>query len=140
MADTVTWAELTSHMTGLAHLATASADGGPRVAVVSAVAHESGILLSTFRSSAKARNMAENPRASIMWTPGPELYVQTTAELLHDAETKHWLWNSGLLPYNPADFFGTADNPEMVVVKLTPVSAVVMVMGEGPPQSRRWRA
>ncbi len=136
----MTWDELTSHMTGFAHLATASADGSPRVAVVSAVAHEGAVWLSTFRSSAKARNMAENPRASIMWMPGPELYVQTTAELFHDAETKHWLWDSGLLQYNPADFFGTADNPEMVVVKLTPVSAVVMVVGEGASAPRRWRA
>jgi general stress protein 26 len=60
--------------------------------------------------------------------------------ILDDVDEKKRIWNSGLLPYNPADFFGTPENPELVLLKVTPTSATVIALGGEGPSVQRWKA
>lgn len=122
----LTWADIASQLTGLAHAATASADGAPHVAVVAPVLEGDGLWIFTLRSSRKARNLAANPRMSLMWRPGSEVYLTAGAELVDDAADKARLWARPDLPFDPAGFFGTPDNPAFVLVRVTPRRAVVM--------------
>lgn len=133
------WTDVEAHLTGLCNIATADADGVPAVAVVSAALGEGVIWMATNANSRKARNLRVNPRISMMWRPGSEAYVQGDVELLDDATTRQWLWNSGLLPYDPAMFFGTVDNPDLLVVKITPTRAVIISMGPDGLFQQRWR-
>jgi general stress protein 26 len=136
-----TWSEITPHLFGLAHMATAGSAGRPHVSIVAPALDGDHLWVCTFAGSRKGRNLAANPAAALVWhADGPEAYVQCDATIAADEETKRWIWNSGLLSYNPADFFGEPSNPDMIVVKLTPRSAVVMHMGPDGPRSDRWTA
>ena len=128
---------MAAQLTGLAHVATASADGAPHVAVVAPVLESDVLWIFTMRSSRKARNLAANPRMSLMWRPGSEIYLTADAELVDAADDKARLWARTDLPFNPAGFFGSPDNPDFVLVRVTPRRAVVM----GPPAGRAvWSA
>lgn len=132
----LSWSDIASQLTGLAHVATASADGEPHVAVVAPVLEGDGLWIFTMRSSRKARNLAANPRMSLMWRPGAEIYVTADAELVGSADDKARLWARSDLPFEPAGFFGTPDNPDFVLVRVTPRRAVVM----GPTGRAVWSA
>lgn len=135
------WDELAELLAGagLAHIATASVDGRPHVAVVAPFVEGDGLWVFTTRGSGKARNLAENPRMALVWRPGPEIYVQADAVLVDDLAEKARLWDSGLLPFDPVGFFGTPDNPDLVLVRVTPRSATVLAMGPTGPSRRTWR-
>ena len=74
-----------------------------------------------------------------MWDPAAEAYVEGRAELIADDDTKAWLWNAGVLAYDPNGFFGASDNPDVVAVRVVPERAVVFVEGDGAPRRLRWR-
>ena len=125
---------MAAQLTGLAHVATASADGAPHVAVVAPVLESDVLWIFTMRSSRKARNLAANPRMSLMWRPGSEIYLTADAELVDAADDKARLWARTDLPFNPAGFFGSPDNPDFVLVRVTPRRAVVL----GPSGRTVW--
>jgi general stress protein 26 len=133
----MTWSELSAHATGLAHIATADSTGKPFVAVVSPAVEGGVIWVATMKSSAKYRSLLANPRISIMWATGPELYVQGRVELIDEPSEKQRIWHSGLLPYDPAMFFGNPENPDLVLIKITPVTATLQTMGQ---PAVRWKA
>ena len=131
------WDDVAAQLTGLAHVATASADGTPHVAVVAPVLEGRQLWIFTMRSSRKARNLAANPRISLMWRPRSEIYLTADAELVDSADDKARLWARSDLPFDPVGFFDTPDNPDFVLVRVTPRRAVVM----GPPAGRAvWTA
>ncbi len=130
------WNDVASQLTGLAHVATASADGAPHVAVVAPVLEGGELWIFTLRSSRKARNLAANPRISLMWRPRAEIYLTASAELVDSADDKARLWARPDLPFDPAGFFGTPDNPDFVLVRVTPRRAMVM----GPTGRAVWSA
>lgn len=134
------WYELTAHMTGLAHVATADVAGRPHVSVVSVVVEDDIIWICTNGSSAKARNIRQNPQISIMWAPAAEVYLHGSVTIVDDVDEKRRIWGSGLLPYDPSQFFGTPENPDLVLLKVQPVSAVAMVMVDGALARHRWKA
>ena len=59
--------------------------------------------------------------------------------MIDDAATNVRLW-SGTFPYDLAMFFGSADNPDLVMLRMTPRSAVVQRFGDSGPIRERWRA
>ena len=126
-------------MSGMSHLATASAAGAPHVSIVSAAVEDDVVWVATYKSSRKARNLAENPRAMIMWEGDAEVYVDVDVELVDDAAVKERLW-SGTFPYDLDTFFGTLDNPDFVMLRMTPTSAMVQSFGDGGPVRDRWHA
>ena len=135
------WDELAGLLTdgGLAHIATASADGRPHVAVVAPFVEGDRLWIFTMRGSGKAKNLAENPRIALMWRSGSEIYVRAEAGLVDDPAEKARLWQSDLLPFDPVGFFGTPDNPDLLLVRVTPQSATVLGMGPTGPSRRTWR-
>jgi general stress protein 26 len=133
------WSELTSHMTGLAHIATADVAGRPHVSVVSAVVEGETIWVFTRASSAKARNLRQNPQISMLWSPAAEVYLHGSVTIIDRVEHKRRVWTSGLLPYDPAQFFGTPENPDVVLLKIAPVSALVVTMDASGIAQHRWK-
>ena len=131
MASTTDWLEVAELLTGFAHLATVRPDGMPHVAKVSPALDGDVLWLATRSSSRKARNLVAHPHAALMFEPSAEVYVRADAEMVHDLATKERVWDSGLFPFPLAMFFGTFDDPDFLLVRLTPVSAIVMRQGTG---------
>ncbi len=133
------WSDLVQHLGGLAHLATASADGDPHVSVVAPYLEGSTIWVFTRSGSGKARRVAENGRVALMWRPGPEAYLWGTAEVVDSVDERARLWARTDLPFDPAAFFGRHDHPEHVLLRITPTHASVMVDGDGGIRRLTWR-
>ncbi|MGH9125053.1 MAG: pyridoxamine 5'-phosphate oxidase family protein [Acidimicrobiales bacterium] len=124
---------------GLAHLATSSITGRPHVSVVSPAVEGEVLWFATTTTSQKARNLASNPRAALMWQPRAEIYLSGRVVLIADEAEKRRLWESGLFPFDLAAFWGSPANPQLVFVRVEPESAVVMSMGPGGITRQTWR-
>jgi general stress protein 26 len=125
---------------GTPRLATAGADGWPHASQIMVGVEGDHLWFVTGTRSRKARNLRENPRAALVWTPKEEVYLQATAEFVDDQAERRRVWLSGLLPYDPVPFFGSADDLANSFVKLTPVAAVVFAEGEAGVARHRWSA
>lgn len=139
----LTWEEVARLVTGVgsAHLATARPDGTPHVATVWAGVEGERLWFATMASSRKAADLRANPQVALAWAGnGAETYVWGRAELLADQVTRHRLWHGGILPYDPAAFFGSPDNPDLAMVRVTPTRATVLRAGPDGPGRERWRA
>jgi general stress protein 26 len=134
------WSDVAVHLNGFAHLATVRPDGGPHVAKVAPAVEGDTIWIATRTTSAKARNIAGHPQVAVMFEPGAEVYVQADAELVHDLATKRRVWTSGLFPFPLEGFFGSFDDAGFVLVRLRPMSAIVMTQGPTGPQRQKWTA
>jgi general stress protein 26 len=133
------WDDVATHLTGIAHAATASRDGTPHVSVVAAVVDDDVIWITTRRSSGKAVNLAENPRIALVFRPGSESYVSGTVEIVDDVDEKRRRW-SGFFPYDATSFFGPPENDGVVLLKVRPTSAIVMTQDASGLHRRRWHA
>ncbi|MFN0089667.1 MAG: pyridoxamine 5'-phosphate oxidase family protein [Acidimicrobiales bacterium] len=137
------WTELATHLNGIAHLAAASPTGEPHVSVVAPILEEGRLWIMTRATSGKAARLAANPRAALVWRSAKtssEAYLYGRAELVDDLAEKRRLWTSGRLPFDPAAFFGSAENPDLVLVRITPTRAVVLTSVDGRPTVLRWQA
>ena len=139
MAADLTWPELTPHLRGLASVATVSASGGPHVAIVSPAVVDGTIWFGALRSSAKAANIAATGTIALVWSADGEAYVWGAAEIVDDVETKRSMW-TGTWAYEPGGFFGTPDNPDYVLVRVTPQRAMLLTAGPDGPTPSRWIA
>jgi general stress protein 26 len=136
--SSVLWPDVVPHLSGFAHLATVGVDGRPHASKVAVAVDGERLWIATRASSKKARNIAATGRAALMWEPGTEAYVSADAELVDDLATRRRLWDSGLFPFPLEGFFGSADHPDFVLVRLTPVSAVVLSAGESGIRRDTW--
>lgn len=134
------WHDVVPHLSGLANLATSSPTGDPHVSVVMPLIDGDTLWIFARADSGKAMRIGANGRVALMWRPGPEAYVYGTAELVHDLDVKRALWARTDLPFDPASFFGTVENPDHVMIRITPNRAVVMVHGATGPQRLSWHA
>ena len=123
---------------GTPRLATASADGRPHASQVMVGVEGDHLWFVTGTRSRKARNLRENPRAALVWTPKEEVYLQATADFVDDPDERRRIWASGLLPYDPLPFFESPDDPANSFVRLTPVAAVVFAPSEAGVARHRW--
>ena len=135
------WQQVTEFLSGagLAHVATASADGRPHVSVVSPAVEGDRLWFATTASSRKARNLMANPRLAMMWQPRAEIYLSGAATVVTDETEKRRLWDSGLFAFDLASFWGRPDNPQLVFVLVQPDSAIVMSFGAGGLTRQTWR-
>jgi len=83
--------------------------------------------VATGRNSLKSRHLAGNPFVSLAYIADPvrPVYVDCCARWEDDDTTKRRTWElfkatSPPLGYDPARFWGSADNPAYGVLKLTP--------------------
>ena len=89
-----------------AYLATVRADGTPDVTPVFPTWDGTTVWINVYASSAKARDIAENPSIALHWQAndaGDGVEIWGTATLHHDIETKRKLW-TGLFGYDLNDF------------------------------------
>jgi len=135
----VQWTDLTPHLTGLAHLATATADGEPHVSVVMPYLEGTTVWVFTRASSGKAQRVHDNGRVALMWRPGPEAYLWGRAEVVSDVAERARLWAFPDLPFDPAGFFGTHDHPDHVLLRITPERATLMVHDGSGIHRLTWR-
>jgi general stress protein 26 len=135
------WAEVAEVVQsgGLANLATASLEGRPHVAVVSTAVDGDSVLFATTASSGKYPNLEENPQVALMWRPQAEVYLRGDAQLITDPVEKRRIWDGDVFPYDQSALFGTAENPDLLYVRVQPVSASVITMGPGGLTRRFWR-
>ena len=134
------WTDVTQHISGYAHLATAAPDGTPHVSLAAAAVDRDLLWIGTRASSRKARNIAANPRVALMWTPEAEVYVRGTADLIDELDEKRRIWHSGVFAYDLAAFFGSPDDADFVFVRIQPQSATVLTQGDRGIERRRWVA
>lgn len=120
------------------YLSTVGADGRPHVAYVSAGWADERLWISSFASSRKARNLAEHPVAALTCPPSPELNVLIRAEarLVDTVEETRQLWDDGVLPYDPSEFFAGPEDPQTQFIELRPSTASISTLWPSP--TRRW--
>ncbi len=135
------WDELAGQLAaaGLATAATSNANGQPHVSVVATAVEGDGLWFLTSLTSGKAKNLAENRRIALLWRPQAEIYLTADVELVHDGAEKSRVWHSGLLPYDPAGFFGSPDNPDLVLIRVKPTAATVVSISANGLIRQRWR-
>jgi general stress protein 26 len=123
-----------------AFLATTGADGRPHVAWVGLAFGETDLTMATHRHTRKARNLAANPQAALHWPLGnhPQVFMRAEARVLDRPDEIATRWAAGGFPYDLAAFFGSPDNPELVVAALSPTRASVQRALGQPPEV--WRA
>jgi len=122
-------------------MATTQADGRPHLAWVGiGFAADERLWTATFAGSQKARNLRDNQQVALHWPEQPDqlIFMRASARLVDDPNEVRQLWADKVLPYDPALFFGSVDNPDLLYVELTPSSASVH---DGDPASApaRWK-
>ncbi|MGO9450470.1 MAG: pyridoxamine 5'-phosphate oxidase family protein [Candidatus Binataceae bacterium] len=105
----------------------ATNDGGqPRVRVVFPAFEERTLWIATKRTSAKARQIARDPRVELFYEasgarPIAHLTVTGTARIVDDSSAKDRLWNAGLFGYNLAEFWPRGPRSEdFALLRITP--------------------
>ena len=121
---------------GIAHLATASADGRPHVSAVMPAVEGDVVWIATNASSGKTRNLKENPRVALMWQPKAEIYLYGRADFVNDPQEKQRLSSGRVFGFNLSDFF-TPD--ALAFVRVDPESAVVLMQGPEGLVRHTWR-
>ena len=137
----MTWDELVAKITGTppAHLATATPDGTPHAATVMPGREGEVLWIAMHATSGKARNLRANPKVALMFEGnGAETYLWGDVELFDDLATKQRIWDAGVLPYDMAMFFQSADNPDWLLARVTPTRATVMAQGEDGIGRHTW--
>ncbi len=105
------------------YLGTVDAGGRPHVSVVAPGFGDGSIWFATRQSSKKFRNLRVDPAAAFHWpignhaAPG-ELVARGTARIYTAPEDRRRLWDSGVLGYDPAGFFGSPDNDDLAFVEV----------------------
>ncbi|NYT01662.1 MAG: pyridoxamine 5'-phosphate oxidase family protein [Methanosarcinales archaeon] len=112
--------------------------GGDHVAAIASIDQQSGrtlpavrfmatsgqedlrLIAATMRTSRKVQQLRKNPEVAVsIWSgksyEDPYVVIQASARVHEDLETRKKYWSPNLEPY-----FGTADNPEYVVLELVP--------------------
>ena len=138
--STISYADVVPHLSGMAHLATATSSGMPHASKVWPLVDGEVLWVFTRASSGKVRRIAENPAVALMFEAQSESYLYGTAELVNDANVKEQLWARTDLPFNPAMFFGSADNPDHILVRITPQRAIVTTHDDRGFQQHQWSA
>lgn len=132
----MTWSTVSTHLTGLAHLATITADERPHVAIVSPRLEDETLWIGALRTSKKVRNVTARPFGALVWSSTAEAYVDVAIELVDEVSEKRRLWSGWA--YDPAAFFGSPENDEYIVLRCTPTSATVLTAGDDGLQRLRW--
>ena len=137
------WDEIVALLKGAppAHLATSSATAEPHVSIVMPGVDGDRLWVVCWRRSATASDLAAgNPRVALVWSANAaETYVWGQAEEVADPLERGRLWAGGILPYDPAGFFGPVAG-DSVAFRNTPPRATAKTGSDGGPRVLRWSA
>ena len=117
-----TFVEAATQTSWITYVGTSDGEGNPHVAVVAPGFTEGTVWFATRRRSKKYRNLLANPKVAYHWPVGMgegpgEVAAWGSAELHDSQDERHGLWESGVMPYDLAQFFQTPDNPDLVFVE-----------------------
>lgn len=125
----------------VAYVATADASGRPHVGVVSPGFADDGVIwFGTRPGTTKTRNLRDRREVAFHWPIGStdapgECFARGTATLHTDALARQQVWDSGVMPYDLRQFFGSPDNDDHLFVEVLVTSASIL----GPDfVRRRW--
>jgi general stress protein 26 len=121
-------------------MATVRPDGRPHVSKVAPAVEGEVLWIGTNSGSTKARNLATIPKAALMFEPVSEIYLSADVEVITDLATKQRLWTSGIFPYPMDSMFGSPENEDFVLLRLTPTRATVISHGESGLSRDTWHA
>lgn len=127
------------------NMATVDTKGRPRSRVLHPMWEGSTGWIMTSPKSLKAKHLAENNHISLAYIADPSkpVYVEATAEWVDDNDEKQRIWDlfkdtPEPYGYDPARFFGSVDNPNYGVLKVTPwLIDLHDLLGN---TGRKWRA
>ncbi|HLI79618.1 MAG TPA: pyridoxamine 5'-phosphate oxidase family protein [Candidatus Binataceae bacterium] len=128
-----------------AYLATSAGDQ-PKVRVVHPAFESSRLWIATGRTSAKAAQIAKNPKVELFYQVGPEflhLTVTGNARFIDDTAEKKRVWEGKIFDYDLAQFWpGGHQAPDFGLILVTPsrielTSMPEMMQGKKP---LLWRA
>ncbi len=116
-----------AHSTVWCNVASIDERGRPRSRLLHAIWDGSTGYIATRRHSPKARDIACSPHVSLAYIADVvyPVYVDCRVEWAGDRATKQHVWNLFLdasppLGYDPAPMFGSVDDPDYGVLRLTP--------------------
>lgn len=138
------WGEVEQELRSIASgafVATVGPDGRPHLAWVALGYRDGELVFFTFRSSRKGRNLLGGDGHVALHAPEgnhAQVFVRAVARVVDDPAEVRALWDAKLMPYDASGFFGSSDNPELLVVALRPVYASVQHALGRPPDT--WRA
>ena len=116
----------------MAYVGTVDGRGRPHVAVVSpGYGDEGTVWFGTRPGSTKLRNLRSNPGVAMHWPIGArdapgECFARGTATLHEGLDARRRVWQSGVMPYDLAQFFGSPDNEDHLFVEVTLTSASIL--------------
>lgn len=126
----------------ITYISTADAAGRPHVAVVApGFGDEGAIWFGTRPTTRKIRNLRQNRQVALHWPVGNsdapgEIWAHGQATIHDDASDRHALWESSVMPYDLASFFGSPDDENHLFVRVDLDTATLL----GPDfTKRRWR-
>jgi general stress protein 26 len=116
-----------AHAAVLCNVATTDRRGRPRSRVLHTLWEGRTGWIASGRTSFKAKHIAREPRVSLTYMADPfkPVYLDCVAAWNDDPAEKRRLWalfgaTPPLLGYDLAQFFGSVDNPDFGLLRLTP--------------------
>ncbi len=125
------WASVVAHAERLGpdcFMATVRPDGEPHLAVVSPGFVDDLLVVATWKTSVKARNLHAGSGVMLHWVVGEEtgndmLLLRGLPHLVDDASRSRKLWEAQCLPYDPTDWYRGPDDPSLLWVEIQPTYA-----------------
>ncbi len=125
------WAQVVAHAERLGpdcFMATVTPEGEPHLAVVSPGFVDEILVVATWETSVKARNLRAGSGVMLHWVVQEEtgndmLLLRGVPHLVDDSRRSRELWETGCLPYDPTDWYQGSEDPSLLWVEIKPTFA-----------------
>ena len=125
------WSQVVEHARRLGpdcFMATVRPDGQPHLAVVSPGFVNESLVVATWETSVKARNLRAGSGVMFHWivreeTANDMLLVRGEPTLAEDHRRRRELWEADCLPYDPGDWYDGPNDPRLLWIEVTPTYA-----------------
>jgi len=128
-------------------VATIDGKGRPRSRILHPIWQGDIGWITTRRGTPKEKHLEAHPFVSLAYIADvvKPVYVDCKAEWIEDSATKQLIWQllqttPPPLGFDPAPIYGSVDNPEFGLLKLTPWRIEVTSVATVPPERKIWYA
>lgn len=140
------WSKVVAHAQRLGpdcFMATVRPSGEPHLAVVSPGFIEDLLVVATWETSVKGRNLRSGSGVAFHWVVSKEtgndmLLLRGVPRIVDDPQRRHRLWEAKPLPYDLPDWYQGPDDPRLLWVEVTPTYASLH-RNLGEQGRSRWR-
>ncbi len=125
-------------------MATVRPDGQPHLAVVSPGFTDDSLVVATWETSVKARNLRAGSGVMFHWVVREEtgndmLLARGRPGLVDGGRRRLELWERDCLPYDPSDWYDGPDDPRLLWIEVKPTYASLQ-RNLGQDGTSVWRA